>query len=151
MPVRPGYRVLVEDRAARRGRRRKVCAFVTNRDGEWRHAPDLGRIIRRQFDRGEGTPANPVDLAAAGMLHTALGGVVHIASGVDIPGPALAVILDALASGGHHAVNLSDLTRVVSELGPVIVRTAAMDDDDERRQHAEVALYTEILRRCTTI
>lgn len=145
----PGYRVLVSDRTHHG--RRKLHTFVVHTAGErWCREPDIAKAVRGQFDRGQGTPRNPVDLAEAGMLRTPLADVEHLAPGVDVSGPTLAFIFEALASGGRHEVDLKDLNRIVSQLGSLIARTAALAEGGARQQ-AEAALFAEILRRCTTV
>jgi hypothetical protein len=74
---------------------------------------------------------------------------VKLADGVNAEGPTLAVILDALHSDRRPSVDIDDIKTVLSELGSQIKRLDTLPD--EQRQHATPALYTEILRRCTTL
>ena len=76
-------------------------------------------------------------------------GPVHLAAGVDVAPEILCVILDAHHQQGRRHVDLGDLKVVVSHLGSHIRKLA--DLDPEQRQHALSALYSEILRRCTTL
>jgi hypothetical protein len=74
---------------------------------------------------------------------------IHLARGVDIAADTLSVILDALHSDGRHEVDIRDIKMVVSQVGSDIARLDSVPS--ELRQHAEKALYTEILRRCTNL
>jgi len=72
-----------------------------------------------------------------------------LGEGVNPVGFTLAVVLEALHSDGRRGVDLGDLKVVFSQLGS---RITALDTlSDEQRQHAESALYSEIVRRCTKV
>jgi len=74
---------------------------------------------------------------------------VDLGEGVNPVGFTLAVVLDALHSDGRREVDLGDVKVVLSQLGS---RITALDTlTDEQRQHAENALYSEIVRRCTKV
>jgi hypothetical protein len=74
---------------------------------------------------------------------------VHLADGVDPSASALAVILNAVRSGRRREVDLHDVKVVLSQLGSRITRLEQLPADT--RGHAEQALYTEILDRCTMV
>ena len=74
---------------------------------------------------------------------------IHLAAGVDVPRRALNVILDALRSDQRPRVDLADIKTVVSQLGSQIKKIDSLDDG--QRRHAEAALYTLILGRCTKV
>jgi hypothetical protein len=76
-------------------------------------------------------------------------GPLHLAPGVDIAGGMLTVILDALRSDQRHSVDLDDIKVVVSQCGSHIGQLDSLGE--QQRQHAEAALYREILLRCTRI
>jgi hypothetical protein len=74
---------------------------------------------------------------------------IGLARGLDLPAPALVVVLEALVSGSRHHIDVADIKVIVSQLGSRITALDALSAD--QRRSAEPALYTEILRRCTTI
>jgi hypothetical protein len=61
----------------------------------------------------------------------------------------MATILDALQSDARHQVDLADVLRVRSQIGPRILQFNT--GPRGHREHAERALYAEILRRCTNL
>jgi len=74
---------------------------------------------------------------------------VDLGEGVTPLGFTLAVVLEALHRDGRRGVDLGDLKVVLSQLGS---RITALDTlSDEQRRHAQPALYSEILKRCTKI
>ncbi len=74
---------------------------------------------------------------------------VDLGEGVNPVGFTLAVVLEALHRDGRRQLDLGDLKVVLSQLGS---RITALDTlADEQRRHAEPALYSEIVRRCTTV
>jgi len=75
-------------------------------------------------------------------------GPIHLAPGVDVPRRTLNVILNALRSADRTSVDLGDITTVVSQLGSRIGRLGSLDE--VQRRHAEPALYSQILERCTS-
>jgi hypothetical protein len=66
-----------------------------------------------------------------------------------VAAPVLAIILDALESQARHQIDLADIKMIVSQLGSRIAQLDTLTA--EYRRHAEDALYTEILRRCTNV
>ena len=72
---------------------------------------------------------------------------IDLGPGVDIPRRALNVILDALRSDQRTVVDLADLKAVVSQFGSRMKRLDSLPED--QRGHAEAALYTLVLGRCT--
>ena len=76
-------------------------------------------------------------------------GPIQLADGVDVPRRVLNVILGALRSGQRTRVDLADINTVVSQLGSRMKGLDSLDED--QRGHAEVALYTLILKRCTKV
>jgi hypothetical protein len=74
---------------------------------------------------------------------------VDLGEGVTPLGFTLAVVLEALHSDGRRGVDLGDLKVVLSQLGS---RITALDTlSEELRRHAQPALYSEILKRCTKV
>jgi hypothetical protein len=129
----PGYRVVVTERT--------------------RH----GRVKRHTFVLDEGTedcPGGPYWHAARREdppwgFGDPLPVTVTLAQGVDIPATTLAAILDALVSKARHRIDLKDIKVIVSQLGSHIAGLYTLTG--EQRRLAGWALYTEILRRCTTM
>ena len=76
-------------------------------------------------------------------------GTFNLADGVDIPTSTLKAVLDALRSGERHKADLADIKRVISQLGSRIGKLEGLSDED--RQHAASAVYTQILKCCTTL
>lgn len=76
-------------------------------------------------------------------------GRINLGGGCDPTGLTLAVVLNALRSGGRIEVDLADLKVVFSQLGSRITKLDGLPET--QRRHAEAALYTEILRRCTKV
>jgi hypothetical protein len=78
---------------------------------------------------------------------------LHLAEGVDVPESILDIVLDAIASTtssvGHIHVDIADLKIVISQLGSRLSSMELLSDD--RRRLAEPALYSEIVKRCTSI
>jgi len=74
---------------------------------------------------------------------------VDLGAGVTPQGVTLAVILDALRSGQRTEVDLGDLNKVLSQIGSRITQLDALPD--EQRRHAQTALFSEVLRRCTSL
>lgn len=74
---------------------------------------------------------------------------INLTKGMDVPASTLVVILDALARGGRHRIFMADLKVIVSQLGSRISKFTMLPAAQQRL--AESALYSEILRRCTTI
>jgi len=113
---------------------------------------------RKQFKQRR-TPLSPFGVAnwpppprrdLGTSLYGELGDkTIDLADGADVSPETLTVILDALRSDQRHKVDLTDLKCVVSQLGSRIAKLSSLSD--EQRRHAEVALYSEILRRCTTL
>jgi hypothetical protein len=74
---------------------------------------------------------------------------VQLAEGAALPAAMMATIFDALLSGARHQVDLADVLRVRSQIGPRILQFNTWPRG--QREHAERALYAEILRRCTNL
>jgi hypothetical protein len=74
---------------------------------------------------------------------------VDLGEGVNPVGFTLAVVLEALHSDGRRGVDLGDLKVVLSQLGSHITGLDTLSD--EQRRHAQPALYSEILKRCTKV
>jgi hypothetical protein len=74
---------------------------------------------------------------------------VKLAADFAVPAMILTAVLDALRSDGRPEVDLGDIKRIDSQLSSDIMQLGSLDGETRRR--AEAALYTEILRRCTTI
>lgn len=127
--------------------RRKLYTFRRDRGGSWRASAPLGKLPNT---------AEPFAVRAAAAsrsrqhglgidLDQPLGvGTVHLEDGFDPPASTLSFILDALHSGQRSEVDLGDIKTIVSQFGSRIPRLTALSD--EQRQHAQPALYTQILR-----
>lgn len=82
-------------------------------------------------------------------LWDGLTGSIRLARGVDVPGSALAIVLDALHSDERRELDLDDVKVIVSQLGSRLTQLDSLDDS--QRRHATPTLYSEILRRCTSL
>lgn len=122
----PGFRVVVTG-PGRRGRRIKLGSFILTEDDE----PDWQRVTGSDY-RSEPLPAT-----------------VAVGSGVSVAAPSLRVVLDALASGGRHRIEVEDLKVILSQLGSRISHVGVLPA--AQRRHAERALHTAILSRCTSL
>lgn len=76
-------------------------------------------------------------------------GAVPLTDDFRPPAAVLSTVLDALASDERMVADVGDLKAVVSELSPMIKKFRHMPV--AARRHAQAALYTEILRRCSTL
>lgn len=74
---------------------------------------------------------------------------VTLCGGFKLPATMLVAILDACTSEALHQIDIADIKTIVSQLGSRISQIESLTP--EQRRLAEPALYTEILRRCTTI
>ncbi|MGZ4585066.1 MAG: hypothetical protein ACXVYI_12090 [Mycobacterium sp.] len=146
----------------RRGRK-NLHTFGSGRRGRWKPAPPptnkqtaaaLREIDARREKRDRGEDAGPAGWTQ-GVPHDYPAGRVAgwntfaLGEGVDIQGADLHVILSALRRHGRHEVDLADIKVVLSQLGPRIKQLGDLPPDQAR--HAIPALYTEIVRRCTTL
>ncbi|MGO9352184.1 MAG: hypothetical protein ACLP3C_15675 [Mycobacterium sp.] len=138
----PGYQILVTEHGSTKRHR-----FVLDPDTEdepggphWRwyagKPPARGAFTERG-QRWWGAPRRP------------LPAITDLAKGVDVPGPTLEVVFDALVSGRRHRIDLADIKRIVSQLGSRIARLDTLAAD--QRRLVEPALYTEILARCISM
>ena len=145
--------VITESTRHGRAKRHTFVIFDAQASGpqRWRRkpAPMSFKKLDRVHRAGYGTNDRPIDIAEHGLATVPLAVTEHLADGVDVAAAVLAVILDALASQAHHQIDLADIKVIVSQLGSHITRLDALAA--EQRRHAEAALYTEILRRCTTV
>lgn len=137
----PGYRISVTEQTG--GRRVKRHTFAVGLEWEDDAGPEWERVTGRVASR------RAVQSATDIVNTDPLAPTVALARGVEVTAPALSVILDALAAAGRHRVDLADLKRVVSQLGARISKLPALTP--EQRQHAEPALYCEIVARCTNL
>ncbi|MCB1266444.1 MAG: hypothetical protein KDB56_18050 [Mycobacterium sp.] len=144
----PGHRVVITEQT-RRGRSNRHT-FVIGHDGQWATEPDLPKLLERTAAAGYGRPGRPADLARAGMLRRPLPATVTLSTGATVSAGALTVILDALAGDGRHRVDVADVKRVVSQLGPRLAALADLPDGDTRHA-AERAVHQQILSRCTSV
>lgn len=146
--------------------RTKLHTFLRTTDaGEWALVTPRSHRQRAQFDRDQralrATAARHPDAAvlAAGFRpaprqkthpDAVLGSArVDLGEGVNPVGFTLAVVLEALHRDGRRGVDLGDLKVVLSQLGS---RITALDTlSHELRRHAQPALYSEILKRCTKV
>lgn len=74
---------------------------------------------------------------------------LDLGAGVTPQGSTLAVILDALHAAGRTTLDRDDLKVVLSQLGSRITHLHTLPD--EQRRHAQPALYSQIVARCTTV
>jgi len=58
-------------------------------------------------------------------------------------------IFDAVRDAGRHQVDIGDIEDVVSQLGSWISKVRQLPA--EQRRHAEPALYSVIIGRCSTV
>jgi hypothetical protein len=121
----PGYQVVVKERTRHGARKRHT--FSLDEDTWDEPGGPHWRVLGRQ----------PIPTT------------VNLAKGVDVAATALVVILEALVSGSRHQIDVDNVKVIVSELGSRIAQLGELSAED--RQHAEPALYTEILARCTNI
>lgn len=141
------YRVVLTEQT--RHGHAKRHTFVVGFDGQWATEPDVPKLIDRSMRAGFGTSGQPSDLDRLGMLRKPLSAKVNLSAGFSVSGATLAAILDALALGRRQRADLSDLKRVVSQLGPRLAALSDLDDDTWRL--AAPALYSEVVTRCTTV
>lgn len=128
---------------------------------KWRIDTPRSRRQSAAFDRAlrNRPPATPFDAVAAQMANqrteplgigdtaTLGAGTIHLAKGLDPSTAVLAFILDALISGNRNTVDLEDLKKVVPQTSPRINQLKQLSGDALR--HAQQALYSQILERCT--
>jgi hypothetical protein len=143
---------------AKSGRRQpsKIHTFQ-NREGRWhimtppsrRQIPALSRALHPSvLARGATPPPDP----QRGIGNPRMGDVldsrrIDLGARLTARGDTLAVVLDALRESHRREVDREDLKHVLSQLGSRITQLQALAP--EQRRHAEPALYSEIVRRCT--
>lgn len=142
----PDHRVAVTEET-RHGRATRHT-FAIAKSGQWVTMPDIPKLLERSTRRGYGRPSEPADLSYIAPKPS-LPEKVVLADDFTVSSSALTVILDALALNGRHRVDLGDIKRVVSQLGPRLTALETLPDD--KRRLAAPALYAQILSRCTTV
>jgi hypothetical protein len=146
---------IVISTASRNGKwRLKLHSFYWSRYNEWVVVPTLTTKQKRAYGRTQSrpSPGDGVRFPLGDQHYDRLRDYttpVHLADGIDPSASALEVMLNALRSGQRPEVDLADLKAVVWELGGYIKKLDGLPADT--RQHAEQALYTEVLDRCTLV
>lgn len=141
------------------GRRTSLHTFASaldEHDGSWfglmqrSYRQRLQTQFRDRRRRRRDAPSQPALPSRRGAVVGELGADhVNLGDGLTPQGTNLAVVLEALRHHGRHRVDRDDLKVVFSQIGSQIVRVG--DLTDAQREHALLALYTEIVRRCTTV
>jgi hypothetical protein len=142
--------------ALRHGRQKRH-KFYWGRNREWVRVEVMSTKQKRERVRSESQqqsepwhrPSPRMPLGARPYDRVRDYTTIHLARGVDLSASALEVILNALRSGRRPEVDLDDVKVVLSQLGSRIERLDGLPADT--RRHAEQALYTEILKRCSII
>lgn len=141
-----GYRIVVTEQARRGTAKRHVFVLSEDEEPEWERCTGEFTADTTIFRAGENdSPPNRMVMTFSEPLPQRL----DLAPGVRVSRQTLTIILDALASRGKHKIDISDINRIVSQLGSRLADLDALDSG--RRILAEPALYTEILKRCITI
>lgn len=149
---RDDFQVVVTKRT-RRGRT-KLHTFVMYRQrmGQWAIATPLTLAEQDAgIDpaRSARTRHLGIDVTNHGMQLLPEDAVLHLDDGCDVPTDILRVILDACKDGERWSIDIADMNTVVSQLSPAIRKLGELAPEQARL--AVAALYTEILRRCTSI
>ena len=139
----PGY-LLVLTELTRRGRTKRASFVLAEDTWDEPGGPHWERVTEKTAHWQDPLHSRHVIASSEALPAT-----VHLAKDLDLPATMLVVILDALLSDSRHAADIADIRRVRSQLGSRIVQLDALPSD--KRQHAEPALYHEVLRRCTNI
>lgn len=149
MTTVPPYQVTVTA-VKRRGRGRKTIELKTfeydKANRMWVYEP---RKLKEKFYDG----ANADDFISAMLSknHGRLvsGGTVWPIGTAKVPVVAANVIFNAIRNAGRVTVDIDDIKLVLSQLGSEIVKLRKLPGD--QRQHAEAALYSAIIERCSTL
>jgi hypothetical protein len=141
-------RIAVTGTRKRSGRPIRLHVFLKDRDSQsW--SLDTAYLNERHLGKGDPAGADKVISTIRSRRHGRLGpnrDAWHLAEGVDVPISIMSVILDAHQNAGRSSVAMDRVKAVVSQLGSEIRKFSELRP--EKRQHAQNALYKEILRRC---
>lgn len=147
----PGYRIVLTEET--RHGKAKRWTFLLDEDSwdepgglHWIIEPDRWKITERAHRAGYGTHDKPLNLKQHGLAREPIPPVMHLARGLDVPREALTTILDALVSAAKHELAVADIKKIISQLGRRLVAFNALTED--QRQHAESAVFVQILSRC---